>query len=571
MQLSKNALQLLESRYLRRNRTGKLMETPDAMFKRVARHIASREARHKDKWAEHFYDAMSQLLFLPNSPTLMHAGLPHGQLSACFVLPVEDNLKSIFTTMAHMAMIHQQGGGTGFNFSGLRPMGEIVSSSGRQASGPLAFMELYDTATEKVRQGARRSGANMAVLNVDHPDIEAFVKAKSKGTILRNFNLSVGVSDAFMTAMENNSKWELLDPRTAKRVKSISARRLWDQIVGQAWSNGDPGLLFLDAINRDNPLPKMERIQCTNPCGEVPLADYGSCNLGSLNLAKMVRDENGKRQVDWDLLEHTIAIAMRFLDNVLSVNTYVIPEIAERTMADRKVGLGVMGWAELLILLEIPYASDQAVELGERLMEFIGSKSKETSQSLAKERGVFPNWESSLYYPDRPMRNATCNSIAPTGSISIIADTSYSIEPLYALAYQRVGVLNGRVQNEINSMVVSHLRRSGLWSRSLQALVRDTGSIQEAAGLPNELRNLLLTSMEIPWRYHLRHQQAFQKYTDNAVAKTVNLSSTASKETVSEIYSTAWHYGLKGITVYRDGSRADQTLQACRLNKLSGC
>lgn len=571
MKPTANAQQLLNARYLLKDAEGRIVETPNQLFRRVANFIASAESLEQEVWANRFYQIMSDLLFLPNSPTLMNAGLPNGQLSACFVLPVEDSLGSIFTTLKDMALIHQSGGGTGYNFSKLRPHGDLIKMSGGVSSGPLAFIKIYDTATEHVRQGGKRRGANMGILNVDHPDIEDFVKAKSVGNNLQNFNLSVGISDEFMKAVKTDENWELINPRTKKVTKTIKAKGLWDLIVAQAWATGDPGLILLDTINRYNPVPKEGPIQSTNPCGEVPLFEYESCNLGSINLFKMARQENGIWGIDWIILETTVKTAIRFLDNVISVNHYLLPRIEKATKNNRKVGLGVMGWAELLALLNLPYASDEAVALAEKVMQFVQAKSYEASKELAEDRGVFPNWEKSVHYPNSCLRNATCNSIAPTGSISVIADTSYSIEPLYALAYERVGILENETQMEINPVFVMKMKQLGLWDEKLKNEVMAQGSIQHLGTLPITLKKVFETSLEIPWEYHLLHQKAFQKYTDNAVSKTINLSQGTNKETISEIYWTAWEYGLKGITVYRDGSKANQVLQACGLNKSPNC
>ncbi|MEZ4811143.1 MAG: adenosylcobalamin-dependent ribonucleoside-diphosphate reductase [Allomuricauda sp.] len=571
MKLSKNAQQVLRARYLIRDATGEVIETPDGLLKRVAKHVASAELGEKDTWQSKFYDLMDNLYFLPNSPTLMNAGLPNGQLSACFVLPVEDSLASIFTTLKHTALIHQSGGGTGYNFSKLRPHGDRISSSGGTSSGPLGFIKIYDTATEHVKQGGKRRGANMGILNVDHPDIEEFISAKSEGTELQNFNLSVGIKDDFMRAVLADTDWKLINPRTQKEAKTIKAIKLWDLIVSQAWGTGDPGLIFLDTINRENPVPDQGNIQSTNPCGEVPLFEYESCNLGSLNLSKMLKKEGGAWQIDWHRLEETISTAIRFLDNVISVNHYLLPQIESRTKKNRKIGLGIMGWAEMLAMLSIPYATDEAIDLADSLMQFIQSKSYDASHALAKERGVFPAWKESIYAPDRPMRNATCNSIAPTGSISVLAGTSYSIEPLYALAYKRVGILENETQLEIGPVFIAKMKEMGLWTEALKKEVLHTGSIQHLKTIPEEIRKVFEISLEIPWRFHLLHQRAFQKHTDNAVSKTINLVEGTSKEIISEIYRTAWEFGLKGITVYRDGSKANQVLQACQLNRSSNC
>lgn len=571
MKLTKNAKQILNARYLIKDANGKVIETPNALFRRVAKHVASIEEINRKEWENTFYKVMANLEFLPNSPTLMNAGLPNGQLSACFVLPVADSLNSIFTTLKNAALIHQSGGGTGYNFSKLRPKGDLVTSSGGTSSGPIAFMKVYDAATEYVKQGGKRRGANMGILNVEHPDIEDFIVSKSDNTGLRNFNISVGISDRFMHAVQRQEVLELKNPRSNTVQKTVKALAIWNSIVAEAWKTGDPGLIFLDTINKSNPIPKQGGIQTTNPCGEVPLLDYESCNLGSLNLVKMIKNIDGKLNVDWHRLEQTISTAIRFLDNVISVNHYLLPEVKSKTTKNRKVGLGVMGWAEMLIMLEVPYASDKAVQLGEGLMAFIQSKSYEASNALAKERGIFPNWEKSTYSWEKPMRNATCNSIAPTGSISVIADTSYSIEPLYALAYRRVGILDNKIQTEINPVFVEKMKQLGLWTEKFKVEVMNVGSIQHLKSIPKKIRKLFETSLEVPWNYHLLHQRAFQKFTDNAVSKTINLPEETTKKEISEIYLTAWKYDLKGITIYRNGSKNDQVLQTCNLNMSLDC
>ncbi|NAY91335.1 adenosylcobalamin-dependent ribonucleoside-diphosphate reductase [Muricauda sp. JGD-17] len=569
--LTENSIQILKARYLLKREDGKILETPRELFQRVAQHVTIIETKNQSQWADTFFNAMANLEFLPNSPTLMNAGLENGQLSACFVLPVEDGLSSIFETLKNAALIHQSGGGTGYNFSKLRPKGDQVSASGGVSSGPIAFLKLYDSATEHVKQGGRRRGANMGILNVDHPDIREFIYAKSKEGSLENFNISVGITDDFMQAVKDNADWNLVNPRTKKVQKTIRAVQLWDAIVKSAWHTGDPGIIFLDTINRDNPTPGQGRIESTNPCGEVPLLDYESCNLGSLNLMKVLKKEDGKPIVDWAKLESLISVAIRFLDNVISTNHYVLPQIKKRSTNNRKIGLGVMGWAELLISLGIPYDSDDAVRLGEQLMEFIKVKSYEASRALAKERGTFASWEQSIHYPHAPIRNATCNSIAPTGTISVIAGTSYSIEPLYALAFKRVGILENKTQMELNSIFVSEMKLLGLWNEKTKAKVLETGSVQHIKYIPVDVKRLFKTSMEIPWKYHLLHQKAFQKHTDNAVSKTINLPKTVSLKDVSKIYKMAWEYGLKGITIYRDGSKERQVLQKCSFEVNTVC
>ncbi|MBQ0732888.1 adenosylcobalamin-dependent ribonucleoside-diphosphate reductase [Aquimarina celericrescens] len=565
MTLTNNALQILRDRYLLKDKNRNVLETPEQMFRRVARFVASAE-EDNIKWETKFFELMSKLEFLPNSPTLMNAGVIKGQLSACFVLPVKDSLEDIFSTLKNSALIHQSGGGTGFNFSELRPKGDWVTSSGGTSSGPVAFMKIYDAATEYVKQGGKRRGANMGILNINHPDIEEFINSKSDDRIIQNFNISVGITDDFMKAVQKDLYWDLINPRTKTIAKTIKALHLWENIVQQAWKTGDPGLVFLDIINAYNPLPDSGKIQSTNPCGEVPLLDYESCNLGSINLSKLVIVSSNTPRINWVKLADLIAVSIRFLDNIISVNHYLLPEIEAITKAHRKIGLGVMGWAELLIQLEIPYASDEAVQLAEKLMNFIKENSYKASSQLAKEKGAFPQWGNSHYLNDIKLRNATCNSIAPTGTISVIANTSYSIEPLFALAYDRVGILGGKTQTEMNSLFVQKMNVSGLWNQKLKKEILEHGSLDNIDLVPDEVKKLFKTSLEIPWRYHLLHQKAFQKYTDNAVSKTVNLPENATITDVSEIYYTAWKYQLKGITTYRYGSKDRQVLQKCNLN-----
>lgn len=569
--VTKNAIQILEDRYLLRDNKGDIIETVDEMFRRVAKFVASAEGHDCQLWETRFYNLISQQDFLPNSPTLMNAGLPNGQLSACFVLPIADSLEDIFTTLKNAALIHQSGGGTGFNFSKLRPKDDWVTSSGGKSSGPVAFMKIYDAATEYVKQGGKRRGANMGILNINHPDIEDFINSKSNNTAIQNFNISVGITDNFMNAVDNDLDWDLINPRTKMVQKTVKASFLWQNIIEQAWKTGDPGLLFLDMINKHNPVPNSGKIQSTNPCGEVPLLDYESCNLGSLNLSKMITFSSRKPEINWKKLANTISLAIRFLDNIIDVNHYVLPEIEMITKAHRKIGLGIMGWAEMLILLEIPYASDQAVLLAEKVMKFVKEHSYGASCILASEKGLFPKWEDSVYYMDRELRNATCNSIAPTGTISVLANTSYSIEPLFALVYNRVGILGGKTQTEVNSVFIEKMKDMGLWNEEIETIVHQQGSLKNIEEIPDAIKKLFETSLEIPWNYHLLHQKAFQKYTDNAVSKTINLSKDATVNDISEIYHTAWKYNLKGITIYRYGSKDQQVLQKCELNNGIDC
>jgi len=569
--LTKNAIEILNDRYLLRNNKGIIVETADQLFSRVAKFVASADTGQALNFEKAFLKVMQDLDFLPNSPTLMNAGTPNGQLSACFVLPVADSLKNIFTTLKNAALIHQSGGGTGFNFSRLRPKDDIVSSSGGTSSGPIAFIKIFDAATEYVKQGGKRRGANMGILNIDHPDIEEFITSKSDKNELQNFNISVGITDHFMKAVNEDSDWKLINPRTKKMVRKVKATQLWKQIVKEAWKTGDPGLLFLDTINRSNPTPNFGNIESTNPCGEVPLLDYESCNLGSLNLSHMLTKKGTGKAVDWIKLANTIDIAVRFLDNIITVNHYLLDRTASIAKTNRKIGLGVMGWAEMLIELNIPYASQPAIDLGEKLMKFIKEKSYKTSAKIAKVKGTFPSWPNSHIDHAIPLRNATCNSIAPTGTISVIADTSYSIEPLYALAYKRVGILSGKTQIEVNKLFQQKMKSLGFWDQDLKNMVIDNGSIKTADKIPKKIKNLFETSLEIPWKYHLEHQRVFQKYTDNAVSKTINLPVETTEKEISDIYRAAWKYQLKGITIFRNGSRDEQVLQKCNYNTVNDC
>ncbi|UKJ06734.1 adenosylcobalamin-dependent ribonucleoside-diphosphate reductase [Solitalea lacus] len=573
--LSPNALKVLQCRYLRRKSDG-FLETPEDLFRRVARAIAAAEiywgtASDAEKWEELFYSALSQLLFLPNSPTLMNAGTKLNQLSACFVLPVEDSMESIFSTLKLAALIQQSGGGTGFNFSHLRPQNDLVTATGGTASGPVSFMKIFDAATEYIKQGGKRRGANMGILNVEHPDIEEFISTKREKGVLTNFNISVGVSDAFMVAVERGEVWNLVHPNTKEIVKSIESKKLWDDIVESAWKSGDPGLIFLDTINAVNPIPQIGNIESTNPCGEVPLLPYESCNLASINLSKFIIETNGKRTIDWRHLEKIVKIVTRFLDNVIEVNNYLLPEIKTIVQGNRKIGLGVMGWAELLILLEIPYDSTSAIELGEKLMQFIQQKSFDTSIELAAQRGVFKNWTQSIYYPQTSIRNATRLSIAPTGTISILANTSSSIEPLFALAYQRNHVLNNESLAEINSLFIEYLYRNNLYSENIIEQVKVEGIARNVNELPESVKNIFKTALEISPEWHLKHQVVFQKYTDNAVSKTINLTEDASISTVDYIYRTAWREKAKGITIFRYHSKGKQVLEKGIKSSVKAC
>lgn len=562
--LTPNAIRVLESRYLLKNNEGSFIESPQQLFERVAKHIAKAEVIYSDattasKWEKIFYDMMSGLYFLPNSPTLMNAGISLNQLSACFVLPVQDSIEDIFNSLKHTALIQQSGGGTGFNFSQLRHKGDFIQSTSGNSSGPIAFMKIFDAATDNIKQGGKRRGANMGILNIDHPDIEEFIDLKLDENVMTNFNISVGVTNDFMRAVENNQPWELKNTNTRKTVKVISAKELWDKIVYNAWKTGDPGLIFLDTINQSNPTPAIGNIMCTNPCGEVPLLPYEACNLGSIDVAKFYDIKTKK--IEWNFLEETIKNSIRFLDDVIDMNHYVIPEIKTVVKGNRKIGLGIMGWADLLIKMEIPYASAEALKFAEELMKFIQEKSDDASEKLARERGVFTNWENSIYAPDRPMRNATRTSIAPTGTISIIAGTSSSIEPNFALAIHRENILNNETLFELNQHFIDYLKRHNLFSDEIVNEVENSGTIT-GTNLPEKTKELFKTSLEIEPDWHIMHQVVFQKHTDNAVSKTINLPGNATVKDVNDAYFLAWREKAKGVTIFRYGSKAAQVLKS---------
>jgi ribonucleoside-diphosphate reductase alpha chain len=565
--LCDNARRVLEARYLRRDEQRCVVESPQQMFERVAHAVAEAEghfAGHGDVgfWEERFLRTLCSLDFLPNSPTLMNAGTPVGQLSACFVLPVGDSLEDIFDALKLAALIQRTGGGTGFSFSRLRPRGSLLSSTGGEASGPVSFMKIFDSVTEHVKLGGRRRGANMGVLRVDHPDILEFVSAKQDASdALRNFNLSVGVTDAFMLAVRDGRDYDLIDPHRAARAGRLAARDVFDTIVNAAWRTGDPGLLFLDTINRSNPTPHLGDMEATNPCGEVPLLPYEACNLGSINLAHMLRDDNGSPVADWERLRDVVELAVRFLDDVIEVGRYPSELITQVVQGNRKIGLGVMGFAEMLIRLAIPYDSDAAVKLASRLMRYVFRAARLASSRLVEERGIFPFWAGSVWEDlGLRVRNATLTSVAPTGTLSIIAGTTAGIEPLFALAYRR-HALEGEVLSELSPLLRDHLSEAGVDVPAVLASVIERGSLPSSLGLAAETRRLFATALEIPARRHLQIQSAFQRYTDNSVSKTINLSGDATVEDVSRIYRDAWSLGLKGITVYRYGSKPSQVLE----------
>ena len=561
LKLPLNTLLVLKKRYLQKDDEKNIIETPRQMFQRVARSISGGEVNFKSKWNQEeverkFFRMMTDFEFLPNSPTLMNAGTSIGQLSACFVLPVEDSIEGIFDALKNMAKIHQTGGGTGFDFSRLRPRGDLVASTKGEASGPVSFMSIFNQATGVIVQGGRRRGANMGILRCDHPDIVDFIEAKIEEGAFSNFNLSVAVTDEFMEAVKKNRKFDLINPRTMKAARSIKARVLFDLIVYSAWRTGDPGLIFLDEINRRNPTPQMGRIEATNPCGEIPLLPNESCNLASVNLSKFVR--NGS--LEWERLAEVIHWGVRFLDDVIEVNKYPLPQIQEMTFANRKIGLGVMGFADMLIKLGIPYNEEAAVRMASKVMKFFHQESLKASQRLARERGVFPNHRKSIYTRKKMrMRHATVNTVAPTGTISIIAGCSSGIEPLFALSFVR-NVLSGRKLYEIHSLFEEELRFKNLYSKELLAEVGKVGTIQDIKQLPAELRKIFVTTFDVPPEHHLRIQAAFQRYTDNSVSKTVNLPFDSTVEDVRKNYLMAHELKCKGITVYRYGTKKNQVL-----------
>jgi ribonucleoside-diphosphate reductase alpha chain len=566
IELTGNARRALDARYLRRDSKGRIADTAGALFWRVADAVAAAERRFAgaqtpDQWRDRFFELLCSLEFLPNSPTLMNAGSRTGQFCACFVLPVEDSLEAIFESLKRMALIQQSGGGTGFSFSSLRPRGDPLASTGGTSSGPVSFMRIFDCATENIRQGGKRQGANMGILRVDHPDILEFIDAKRDGRSFRNFNLSVAVTDEFLQAAEAARPFPLRHPRTGAPAGSLPAAEVLDRMAQAAWETGDPGLVFLDAINRANPTPALGAIAATNPCGEVPLLPHEACVLGSINLIRMIRRSGEAAGIDWDKLASTTRAAVRFLDNVIEVNRWPTSEIAWISRGNRKIGLGVMGFADLLLLLGVPYASDAAVELAEEISRRLAAEALAASEDLARERGEFPNWGSSVYAArGQRVRNATRTSIAPTGTISLIAGTSAGIEPLFALAYRHEHVLAGQTLTEWNPLFRRHLAGRGLPEREILERVAAAGALAGVEGIPADLRELFRTALEISPEHHLRVQAAFQKHVDNAVSKTINLPASASADEIRAIFLRAWKLELKGVTVYRYGSKAEQVL-----------
>jgi ribonucleoside-diphosphate reductase alpha chain len=557
--LTVNALEVLKRRYLLRDIDENIIETPVQMFMRVAEAIAKEDAKYGDdpkKSEEIFFGMMSRLEFVPNTPTLFNAGTALGQLSACFVLPIEDSLESIFITVKNMAIIEQSGGGVGFDFSRLRPKGDIVKSTKGVASGPVSFMRVFDVSTEIIKAGGKRRGAMMAILRVDHPDILEFITVKQQPGMLTNFNISVAVTDDFMKAVEDDVEYALINPRNKEKTGQLKAREVWNLIAKSAWMSGDPGVVFIDEINRHNPTPQINRIESTNPCGEQPLLPYESCNLGSINLSRMI--ENGA--IEWEKLRETIRNAVHFLDNVIDANKYPLKEIDEITRANRKVGLGVMGFADMLIELGINFDSERAITVGEQVMKFIKEEGHKKSVEIAQKRGSFPNFHKSIYKDKYPaLRNSTVTTVAPTGTISIIAGCSSGIEPLFAVSFMR-NVLSGTRLFEINPLFEEMAKERGFYSAELLQEIARTGSVKDTKGVPEDVKRLFVTALDIDPVWHVRIQNAFQKYTDNGVSKTVNLPKEATVDDVRKIYDLAWKLKCKGVTIFRYGSKPEQVL-----------
>lgn len=599
--LTKNALKVLEKRYLKRDKNGNCIETPQDMFRRVADTIASgdlefgKTSKDVQNLSDRFYNAITHRYFMPNSPTLMNAGRDLGQLAACFVLPIDDSLESIFETIKNTALIHQSGGGTGFSFSRLRPKNSVVRSTMGVSSGPVSFMEVFNAATEAVKQGGTRRGANMGILRVDHPDIIEFINCKSDNNKLNNFNISVAITDKFMEAYLNGKDYDLINPQNNEAVGRMDAGAVFDLIIDSAWKNGEPGIVFIDKMNKDNPTPQIGKIESTNPCGEVPLLPYEACNLGSINLGLMVKEQDGEFVVDWDLLENTVRTAMRFLDNVIVVNNYPLPQISEMVQNNRKIGLGVMGWADMLMQMGIAYNSEEGTSLATDVMSFIDYVSKTESVELAKERGCFNNFKGSVYEDSNyfskkfagktsqkvndkmwaqldkdvqkyGLRNATTTCIAPTGTISMIAGASGGIEPLFGLVFSRL-IMDGTELLEVNPVFEKYMKTHGLYTEDLMNKIAKCGSVAHIEELPDEVKRIFVTAHDISPYWHVKMQAAFQQFTDNAVSKTVNFIESATREDIKKTYILAYKNNLKGITVYRNNSRQFQPMNLEKAKK----
>lgn len=599
--LTRNALKVLEKRYLKRDKNGNCIETPQDMFRRVADTIASgdlefgKTSKDVQNLSDRFYNAITHRYFMPNSPTLMNAGRDLGQLAACFVLPIDDSLESIFETIKNTALIHQSGGGTGFSFSRLRPKNSVVRSTMGVSSGPVSFMEVFNAATEAVKQGGTRRGANMGILRVDHPDIIEFINCKSDNNKLNNFNISVAITDKFMEAYLNGKDYDLINPQNNEAVGRMDAGAVFDLIIDSAWKNGEPGIVFIDKMNKDNPTPQIGKIESTNPCGEVPLLPYEACNLGSINLGLMVKEQDGEFVVDWDLLENTVRTAMRFLDNVIVVNNYPLPQISEMVQNNRKIGLGVMGWADMLMQMGIAYNSEEGTSLATDVMSFIDYVSKTESVELAKERGCFNNFKGSVYEDSNyfskkfagktsqkvndkmwaqldkdvqkyGLRNATTTCIAPTGTISMIAGASGGIEPLFGLVFSRL-IMDGTELLEVNPVFEKYMKTHGLYTEDLMNKIAKCGSVAHIEELPDEVKRIFVTAHDISPYWHVKMQAAFQQFTDNAVSKTVNFIESATREDIKKTYILAYKNNLKGITVYRNNSRQFQPMNLEKAKK----
>ena len=566
IKLTDNALLILEKRYLAKDEEGKIIETPQEMFWRVAHFIAGAERLYGkndedvENFAKEFYNLMADLKFLPNSPTLMNAGRPLGQLSACFVLPVDDSMEDIFTAVKNAALIHKSGGGTGFSFSKLRPANDIVKSTRGVSSGPVSFMRVFDAATEAIKQGGTRRGANMGVLRVDHPDIRSFITCKLEKNAFQNFNMSVAITDEFVRKLVADEEYPLINPRINEPVKYEKAKDIFSLLVETAWLTGDPGVVFIDQVNKANPLRSIAQIESTNPCGEQPLFPYESCNLGSVNLSRMVKDVEGKAVFDFDELKRVVWLAVRFLDDVIDVNRYPLEDIERMTKANRKIGLGVMGFADMLVLLGLSYDSEEALKVGGEIAKFISEESRACSVALAKEKFSFPNFEKSLYNGVYPcLRNSTLTTIAPTGTISMIAGCSSGIEPLFSVVYVK-HVLDGADLVEVNSHFENIARDRGFYNEILMKNVAEAGSVRGIEGVPHEVQRLFASAHDVPPEVHVQMQAVFQKYVDNAVSKTVNLPNDATKEDVARVYLMAYELGCKGVTIYRDKSKDSQVI-----------
>jgi len=594
LSLSENGLKVLSKRYLKRDKDGNPIETPKDLFMRVASTLANADLKYGknqgdvDELTVKFYNAIAQRYFMPNSPTLMNAGRELGQLAACFVLPVEDSLEEIFETIKNTALIHKSGGGTGFNFSHLRPKNDVVKTTMGVSSGPISFMEVFNAATEAIKQGGTRRGANMGILRVDHPDILEFIDAKYDGSKLNNFNISVAVTNKFMDAVMNNEDYELIHPKTKQCVKKLNAKKVFDIIVDHAWRNGEPGIIFIDKMNADNPTPQIGPIESTNPCGEVPLLPFEACNLGSINLSRFVVEKNGEMTIDWENLAYITRLAIHFLDNVITINNYPLPKISEMVTSNRKIGLGVMGWADMLMMLNIPYNSEEGTNLASKIMEFIDYHSKLESIDLAKERGRFASFPGSIYdgqnflynkYKGKSaglvsdeqwaeldaqiektgIRNATTTCIAPTGTISMIASTSGGVEPLFGLVFLR-NVMDGTLMYEVNPIFENVAKQRGFYSEELMGTISEKGTVHGVAGVPEDIQKVFVTAHDVSPEWHVRMQAAFQLHTDNAVSKTVNFVEEATREDIEKTYYLAYEKDLKGITVYRNNCRTNQPM-----------